>query len=209
MKTLITADSLVWLSKQKQLSNVITGIPDLDETPFTLEEYLDFFKKIVALIFKKLDKNGYAIFVQTDRKYNKTWIDKSAIITEISQKFGLKIIWHKIVLNRLPGKIDLYRPTYSHMLCYSYSNTTGAAFCDVIPISKRLYKNGTPLLPAKLAVEFIKKYNPECIVDPFIGRGTIAAIAVHYGLDCIGIDIDPDQIRYSQDIIITDELIQL
>ena len=202
MKTLITADSLVWLATQKSLSNVITGIPDLDETPFSLEEYLVFFKKIVALIFKKLDKDGYAIFVQTDRKYNKTWLDKSAIITEISKKCGLKVIWHKIVLNRMPGKIDLYRPTYSHMLCYSYNGTTGAAFCDVLPISRRLYKNGTPLLPATLSVEFVKRYNPNtAIIDPFVGRGTITAVAVHYGIDSIGIDIDPTQIEHAEKLI--------
>ena len=204
MKTLITADSLIWLAKQKTLANVITGIPDLNETPFTIEEYLVFFKKIVSLIFKKLDKSGYAIFVQTDRKYNKTWIDKSAIITEISQSYGLKIIWHKIILNREPGKIDLYRPTYSHMLCYSYTGTTGAAFCDVVPISRRLYNNGTPILAAKLAILFVQKYNNGVIVDPFIGRGTIAAIAVHYGINCIGIDIDPKQIEYAEELVYDD-----
>lgn len=201
MKTLITADSLLWLKKQDNLPNVVTGICDLNETGFTLDEYLEFFEKIINLIFKKLDKAGYAIFIQTDRKYNKTWIDKSAIITEISKKYGLKVIWHKIILNRDVGKIDLYRPTYSHMLCYSYTGTTGAAFCDVLPVSKRLYKNGTPILPATLAIEFIKKNHPGLIVDPFIGRGTIAAIAVKYGLDCIGIDIDPEQIKYAENLI--------
>ena len=202
MRTLIVADSLLWLKAQKIIHNVCTGICDLDETDYSIEDYLIFFKKIVTLIFKKLDHSGYAVFIQTDRKYNKSWIDKSAMITEIALNLGYKVIWHKIILNRDVGKIDLYRPTYSHMLCYSYSGTTGIPFCDVIPISQRLYKNGTPILPAELAIKFIKKYYPHEIVDPFVGRGTIPALCIKNDINSVGIDIDPEQIEYAKELIL-------
>jgi DNA modification methylase len=203
MRQIIVADSLVWLKKQKSIHNVITGICDLDETNMDMTQYLVFFKQIAHLIFSKLSKNGYAIFTQTDRKYNKEWIDKSAILTECAHKCGLKLIWHKIILNRKVGAIDLYRPTYSHMLCYSYNGTTGAAFADVIEISERLYKNATPIKAAKLALEFVKKYNKEStdILDPFVGHGTIVALAESMNMNSIGIDIDPEQAKKAEKLM--------
>ena len=198
MKKFIVAESLKWLHNCKHVKNVLTGICDMDETDFTMTEYLIFFKKIASLIFKKLDKKGYAIFIQTDRKYNLEWIDKSAILTELAYKHGLKMVWHKIILNRDVGKIDIYRPTYSHMLCYTYEGTSGKAFPDVINISERSYKNATPIAAAELAVIFIKKYYPHEIVDPFVGRGTIVALAHKHGLPSVGIDIDPEQIKIAE-----------
>jgi hypothetical protein len=199
-KKIICTDSLEWLKKQPDntIPNFLTGICDMGETQMNLTKYLKFFNDVSTLMFKKLSKEGYCIFIQTDRKYNKTWIDKSNILTTIALNLGLKVIFHKIVLLREQDRTDLHRPTYAHMLCYAYpSMTTGAATPDVIPVSKRLYKNGTPILAAKRGLEFIKRYSKKnnTIVDPFVGRGTITVLANNIGLNAFGIDIDPEQVK--------------
>jgi len=201
---IICDDALVWLKKQKSLPNVVTGVCDLDEMPegTTMNEYLAFYTDILEEIFSKLQDNCYAIFIQTDRKYQKSWIDKSYITTNIAQKHKIKVIWHKIVLHRGVDKSDLHRPTYAHVLCYSRNGTTGAATPDVIPASKKLYKNGTPPLAAERALEFVEKCSSvKTVVDPFVGRGTIPVIAKKLGLNSIGIDIDPEQCEETKKIL--------
>ena len=192
---IICADALDWLSKQKSIPNVVTGICDLAEMPgYDLDRYLEFFTSIVDLIFQKLESGCYAIFVQTDRRYKRSWIDKSHIITSLAQNYRIKMVWHKIVLHRDVDATDLLRPTYAHMLCYSRDGTTGIATPDVIPVSKKSYKNATPPEAAKRALEFVAKYSKvRTVVDPFVGRGTIPKLAIQMGFSVIGIDIDPVQ----------------
>ena len=188
-------DAVEWLSAQPDhsLDNIVTGICDLDETPMPLSEYLDFFYRIATLIMTKVAPEGYAIFIQTDRKYEGRWIDKSYILTDVATHCGLKLKWHKIVLLRGVGATDLHRPGYSHMLCYSMEGRPGASTADVIEFGQRLYKNGTSLMAAHVVIEFINRNHPGLVVDPFVGRGTIVAVANKYGLDAIGVDLDPEQ----------------
>ena len=165
-------------------------------------EYVHFFRTVADLIFSKLKSGCYAVFIQTDRKYNREWIDKSLILSSLAAQNGLKIVWHKIVLQRDVDATDTYRPTYSHMLCYSRDGTTGSATPDVIPVSKKSYKNATPPEAARRAVEFIAKYSKnKTIVDPFVGRGTITSLANQYGLNAIGIDIDPKQCQIAENAL--------
>lgn len=200
-RQIIVADSLKWLSglRPKSIPNVVTGICDMDEINLDLPKYLDFFKKIANLIFSKTDPNGYAIFIQTDRKYQREWIDKSALLSECARQNGFKMVWHKIQLLRDVDGTDLHRPTYSHVLAYTVNGTTGAAFPDVFPVSKRLYKNGTPIEAAQRSLEFVKRYSKTpVVIDPFVGQGTIPAIANSLGMDAVGIDIDPKQAEIAE-----------
>lgn len=197
-REIIVADAVKWLEEQTACSipNVVTGICDMDEIGATLPEYLRFFKQVANLIFSRMNPGGYAVFIQTDRKYQREWIDKSALLSECARENGFKMVWHKIQLLREVDGTDLYRPTYSHMLCYTVNGTSGAAFPDVLPVSRRLYKNGTPIEAARRSLLFIKQYNKKStkVVDPFVGRGTIPAIANALGMDAVGIDIDPSQV---------------
>lgn len=192
---IICDDALRWIDSQRSIPNVVTGICDMDETDNNdMATYLSFFRRTVDKIMGKLQRGCYAIFIQTDRKYQRSWIDKSYIITNIAQRYNIKTVWHKIVLHRNVDATDLHRPTYAHMLCYSHNGTTGAATPDVIPVSKKLYKNATPPEAAKRALEFVAKYSKvKTVVDPFVGRGTIPLLARQIGLSSIGIDIDPLQ----------------
>ena len=202
---IICEDALRWLKTQKSLPNIVTGICDYDEMidkNMDMTEYLNFYTSILEEIFSKLEDNCYAIFIQTDRKYQKSLIDKSYITTQIAQKHRLKVVWHKIALHREVDRTDLHRPTYAHVLCYSRNGTTGAATPDVMPVSKKNYKNGTPLLAAQRSVEFVAKYSEnKMVIDPFVGRGTIPYIAKNLGLDSIGIDIDPKQCQEARQYV--------
>lgn len=204
-RKIINSDAVKWLSDQpdKSLDHVVTGICDMNEMGMKddIDKYLRFFRSTTTLILRKV--KGYAIFIQTDRKYNRSWIDKSYHLSDVAYESGFKLLWHKIVLRRGVDTTDLHRPTYSHMLCFSMNGKPGAATPDVIPVSKSLYENGTPFEAAKRAIEFIKtncKKDDIIIVDPFVGKGTIVAIANAYGLNAIGIDIDPKQCQEAQNL---------
>lgn len=208
-REIIKQDALVWLRQQpnQSVDNFVTGICDLDETdePGNMGKYLNFFREVTQLVLSKLHPDGYAVFIQTDRKYQRQWIDKSHIISKIARGFDvpLKMVWHKIVLHRGVNRTDLHRPTYAHMLCYSRNGTTGEATPDVLPVSTKLYKNGTPVGAAESAIKFIKRYSKsgKTVVDPFVGQGTIPAIANYHGLNAIGIDIDAKQVDIARKMI--------
>lgn len=196
-RNIICTDSLKWLVSQpdNSLPNVVTGICDQDEMDgYNMDQYKDFFANVASLIFQKLKPGCYAIFIQTDRKWQKQWLDKSFVLTNIARSHGYKTVWHKIVLHRGVDSTHLQRPTYAHMLCYSRDGTTGAATPDVLSVGKKLYKNGTPVNAATVALEFIKRYSRNnTVLDPFVGQGTIPAIANKLGLNAVGIDIDKNQ----------------
>lgn len=212
---ILCKDSKIWLNEQKDNSvpNFITGIPDLNELGETYDniKYLAFFNEISKLIFKKVKKDGYCIFIQTDRKYEGQLIDKSYLLTDMAYKCGFKLLWHKIVCQRDVGKKDLFRPTYSHFLCYTVNGTPGAAFEDVLPVGGKLYENATPYNAAISAAEFIVKQSkkqkilqgnlPYMVVDPFVGQGTIGVAALLNGLSFLGIDIDQNQCQLTEKLI--------
>jgi len=206
MNNIICEDSLVWLEAQKDnsIKNIVTGIPDMEELSIkNEEEYIIWFNKVLNLIFKKIHNDGYVILVQTDRKYNRKIIDKSYIITNnaYNQTPPYRLLWHKIVCHRDVGKIDLHRPTYAHMLCYSINGKVGIAFEDVINTSQKLYKNGTPPLCCEKIMCFLLQNihnqkridNSYDVVDLFCGVGTIGIYCIKNGLNYIGIDIDKEQ----------------
>lgn len=202
MREIICTDSLKWLKSQPvgSLPNVVTGICDQNEMgKITMKEYTVFFEKIASQIFEKLGDGCYAIFIQTDRKWDRRWLDKSYVLTSLARKYGYKTIWHKIVLHRPVGSIHLQRPTYAHMLCYSKEGTTGAGTPDVLPPGKKLYTNGTPLNAAEASIKFVKRYSKvKKVLDPFVGRGTIVAVAEKHGLPSIGIDISHEQCEHAR-----------
>lgn len=210
----LCTDSVKWLQEQSKhsIKNIVTGIPDLNELgDITLDEYLIFFNHVSQLIFERITKNGYCVFIQTDRRIDGQWIDKSYLLTDMAYHMGLKLLWHKIVCQRDVGKTDLYRPTYSHVICYTYTGTPGAAFPDVFPVGDKSYENATPSHIADIVVSFLvkqtkkqKKVNNVIsydIVDPFVGRGTIGLSAIKYGMSFLGIDIDPNQCQITRDLL--------
>ena len=208
MFSIVCDDSVNWFNKQpiNTLHNVLTGLPDMDELNIkNIDEYLKFFRNMAELIFTRLKETGYAIFIQTDRKFEGQWIDKSYHLTDVAYKNGMKLIWHKIVLQRDVSKTDLHRPTYSHVLCYTKTGKPGASFNDVFPVGNKLYANATPDNACNRCAEYIKTVNkkraPEGeydIVDPFVGRGTVGKCTLELNMSFLGIDIDEKQCKNSE-----------
>ena len=216
---IICNNSLIWLSEQKDhsLSSFLTGLPDMNEVSMDRNRYINFFENCANLIFTKMSKKGYAIFIQTDRKIDGEWIDKSYILTDIAKKNNVKLMWHKIVLQRDVNSIHLQRPTYSHILCYSYMSKPGKCTADVLPIGKKEYENSTPQNASDFCAKFLADYysppltspplppltSPPLtsplplssinVIDPFVGRGTTAKSCCLLGLSFLGIDIDKEQ----------------
>lgn len=193
-------DAIKWLKKQPNhsLENVVTGIPDFDETPYqTMPKYIEFFQLAVKLIFQKCKKDGYCLFMNTDRKYQKNWIDKSFLIHQIAHQQKIPLKWHKIILLRPVGSTHIQRPTYQHYMCFSYQGGPGEATPDVITCGRKAYKNANCESGVKHAIGFLKRYAPALeVVDPFVGRGSILIEAKKAKFDRgIGVDLDPEQCR--------------
>ena len=212
---IICADAFDWLKKQsnQSLDTVVTGIPDLDELEnlqsknITKEQYIHFFKDAVDLVFKKIRPDEYAILMQTDRKWQGEWIDKSFLANTVAQAHGMKLLWHKVIQNR--EGVYLQRPTYTHLMAFSKLGTPGEAFPDIVSCGQHLYKNGTSPNATCYVMNFLNKKGIKNIVDPFVGRGTIPFIAKLFKIDCLGVDIDPEQCEYARNLINNKKMINI
>lgn len=194
---IICADALKWLASQpdQSLENIVTGIPDLDEVGMSFEKYLKFFHRSVDLIFRKIHPQGYVLFMVTDRKYQKKWIDKGFMIQAMAHQHQIPLRWHKLILLRPVGSTHIQRPTYQHYLCFSKLSGPGEATPDVMMCGKKIYKNASCPIGTKHAISFIKRYSPfKVVIDPFVGRGTTLIEAQKQrGFTGIGVDLDKKQ----------------
>jgi len=203
---IICTDAFDWLKKQsdQSLDTIVTGIPDLDEleqlndTKITKAQYISFFKDAVELVLKKVRPDEYAILMQTDRKWQGEWIDKSFLANTVAQRLDVKLLWHKVIQNR--DGVYLQRPTYTHLMAFSQQGTPGEAFPDVISCGQHVYKNGTSPNATCYVMNLLHKKGIKNIIDPFVGRGTIPFIAKLFKIDCLGIDIDPEQCQYARNL---------
>lgn len=198
---ILCRDGIRWCkSQQYKIPAIVTSIPDASEIGLSKitnkkEEtrYKTFFTRAADAVLSSITPDGYAIFIQTDRKHNGI-IDKPHLISSEAYKRGFRMMFHKIALIREPNHVDLYKPTYTHVLCYSKNGTAGAATPDVFPRGKVLYKNGAGVNAVKVCLTFLQNKGIETVVDPFIGQGTTLIVAKKMGFRYgIGIDNDPEQ----------------
>lgn len=199
-RTVVCADTTEWIKTQSDLSSVITSLPDAEETSLGIIEWQKWFVRIVEEICKRVKPTGYAIFYQTDRKTKGHIIDKSYLVTKGARLAGVKTIFHKIFLKREVGARNPFRPTYTHLLCFSSKGTPGKATPDVLPAGKMIYKNAMGLTACRFAVEYLKDKGVKTITDPFCGRGSVLAVANKLGLDAVGVDILEEQCDYAKKI---------
>jgi len=181
-------DSLKWLPKNGNNKCIITSIPEMEELDLNLKDYEVFFRSAAIACLQSIKHDGYCIFLQTDRKYH-GWLDKGFWITDEAFKLGFHMVWKKIVLNRDIGKADLFRPTYSVMLCYTKDGLVGKLFPDVIMSGDKTYTHAFGVNAVSLCVEYVKSRGIKTVVDPFCGSGTTLAVANKFGLNAIGVDI--------------------
>jgi hypothetical protein len=164
----------------------------MEEVGLKAAAYEPFFRKAARLCLEAVSEKGYAIFLQTDRKY-KGWLDKSYWCSDEAAKAGFTMIWHKIALRQAVGTSGLFRPTYSHMLCYSKKGKVGPLFPDVVERGSVTYENAFGVEAVKAVLSYVKAQGAKTVADPFAGSGTTLALANAMGLKAIGVDIDPKQ----------------
>lgn len=172
---------------------VITSLPDAEEVAnvMTRDAWASWFIRAASLVLERTQT--YCIFVQTDRKVAGGTIDKSHLINKAAEQVSARLVWHKIALRREPGKIDLYRPTFTHLQCFSKDSRLkrGKETPDVIMAGSLQHKNGIGRNAVAFCAAFIKENcNAQRVFDPFCGHGTMLSVSRELGFAVIGVDID-------------------
>ena len=200
------ADAIEWLTAQRNgsLGHLFTALPDLSDLgkAMSAAKYEEWFVHACRLCLRKVRDEAYAIFCQTDRKVNGTWLDKSAAVNRAAQLEGVPLRWHKIVVRR--EGTDLHRPTYSHLLCFSKKGRPGSATPDLLPVGKTVYRDGMGLEMVAFVMRFLAA-SPSAglgVVDPFVGRGTTLAAANAFGFDAVGVDVVKGQCTHARSLVL-------
>jgi len=194
MREIICTNAIRWLEEQpdNSLPSAVTGIPDTHtiQKDMTTAEYMQFIRIASSLIMKKVRPDQYCIFILTDRKGDGIWIDKGHQIIDMALSLDMKQLWHKIIVNK--QSVNFIMASYSHFLCFSKAGTPGKPTPDVMERGDIVYRYATGQIPTRIAIEFLAG-KTDTVLDPFVGQGTVVAMANAYGMKGIGIDIDPEQ----------------
>lgn len=199
------ADAFEWL-RSAEGDALVTVLPDAAELgieikrPEGLKAYTDWFTRAAEACFDACQK-GPVVFMQTDRLYNGQWLDKSDLTNGAAVRCGRSLIWHKIALRRDPGKVDLHRPTYSHVLAYGPARP-GTRTPDVMRRGPTLWPNGAGITATVMVVAWLKENNVTVLLNPFCGMGTIAALASNAGLGVKGCELNPGRAQHARDLTI-------
>lgn len=195
---MLNADALLWLEQHSDVGAIVTSLPDAHEVGAAITDWQDWFQYAVRLCMEAASHESCAIFYQTDRKHDCQLISKAQLVLNMAAQARVRLLWHKIVLRRPVGSVDLYRPSFTHMMAFSRDMSAGAATPDVIDAGAMLYRNAMGQNAAQLAIEFATSKIVDCmVVDPFCGRGSVLAVANALGHDSLGVDIDDEQCRHA------------
>jgi hypothetical protein len=191
----------------QQVEAIFTGLPDAQEVDINdAFQYRIWFDNYLDACLDALQPDGYAIFYQTDRRMGGGVISKAHLVMDAAKGRHLNLVWHKIVLRRRVGVVDLYRPTYSHMLCISRRTHNGqTTLPDVIDAGHMTYPNATGYGACKLACTYLANRGVQTVTDPFCGRGSALAWANYLGMVAVGVDIDEGQCEQAQRLEITSD----
>lgn len=191
LRKVFCQDALKWLSTNINNECIITSMPEMEEVNLKIKEYEVFFRSAAKACFLSMNPDGYCIFLQTDRKYH-GWVDKGYWITDEARGLGFHTVWKKVALTKEVGKADLFRPTYSTMLCFTKGGNVGKLFPDVIYSGDKTYTHAFGVEAVTLCIEYVKSQGVKGVVDPFCGSGTTLAVANKLGLSAIGVDISKE-----------------
>lgn len=191
-KQIICADALDWMRATDVRGAVVTSLPDSEEIGQMPEQWRGWFIEAAGLAMVLAVPTAPAIFYQTDRKAGGQTHSKAGLLLEAAAARNIPLLWHKIVLRRRPGTVDIHRPGFTHLMAFSVNGKPGAASPDVIERGDMIYPNAMGLKAASFAVRFAGGLSRR-IIDPFCGRGTVPAVADALGFDAIGVDIDKAQ----------------
>jgi hypothetical protein len=135
---------------------------------------------------------SFAIFYQSDIRYEGAWVDKSYLVLRAAEAAGASLVWHKIVCRKPPGTISHGRASYSHMLCVSKLARSAPrrpgpdVLIEAAPLP---WSKAMSVEACRVACRFLREEtSTRTVIDPFCGRGTALAIANDFGFESIGID---------------------
>lgn len=186
------ADAFDWLQEREGEGAVVAMLPDAAELGMHADDlYRGWFRRAAKACIRA--STGPTVFVQTDRKHDRRWIDKAALLIECADSFDLSPLWHRIALRRDVGLIDIHRPTYSHMIAFA-PGKPGSPAPDVINGGPRSWPNGVGVSAAAHVAQYLATQKVKLMVNPFCGVGTFMQAARRHGIDAIGCDTDADRV---------------
>lgn len=192
-RTVDVADAFTWLPTMRSRGPVVAVLPDPAEIDMGIGDYPAWFARAVRACLAA--STGPTVFLQTDRIAGGRWTDKAALAIETAAAAGSghPLLWHKIVLRRSPGRVDLHRPTYSHVVAFG-PGRPGTRTPDVIHAGRAPWRNGIGADAALMIVRYMASVTPgRPIVNPFCGHGTLLAAANAIGVSAHGCELDPDR----------------
>ena len=199
MREVICCNAFDKLSTAEPMRAVITSLPDASEVECGLAGYERWFIRSVRAVLQSVSREGVAIFYQGDRKHDGVLLSKSNLLCNTARSLKYQFLWHKIVLRSLPGTVNLFRPSYLHLIAFSRSLRSGRATPDVIEPGATVYRNAMNVNAALVAARFaIEVAKASTIHDPFCGRGTVLAVANALGCKSVGYDINEDQCAHAR-----------
>ena len=208
-REVICADAIDWLNEYQDQGGVsfLGSLPDISEFPgYTLDEWKKWFESTAELILNKTSPDGVTIFFQSDIKYEGQWVDKAFLIQKAAERFGHKLLWHKILCRAPVGTIMFGRPSYSHMLCFSKDVVPdiSKSTADVIPdLGEKTWVRGMGLEASLIAARFIdKQTTSRTLINPFCGEGSVLAAANFVGLKAIGIEKSPKRAEKARQLTV-------
>lgn len=200
-REIICGDGLAWLSSAPKCS-IVTSPPLAQEMGLEIMEWGHWYEAALGACFRALAPGAPAIIYSTDQKHQGRWVSTFDLMNLTAVGAGMGLLWHKIVLRREPGRVDIHRPGFTHLCAFGDEDCRpGQASPDVMRRGAAAYANGMGLIPARFACEFAGRPGLP-LVDPFCGMGTVPAVAEALGFEAIGIDIDPAQCEAARKLIL-------
>lgn len=171
----------------------VTSLPDVSEIGKTLPVWREWFLVAVRLVVDAVPADSAALFFQSDIKRDGGWVDKGAMVIRAAEDAGARVLFHKIICRRPPGRLTQGRPGFTHLIAVSR-----AMKCpDTLPIpdviadaGRSLWIRAAGVRATAHAVRFARDHvGAKLIFDPFCGVGTIPAVANALGLDALGLEL--------------------
>lgn len=203
MREVICCDAFDKLKTIEPMKAVITSLPDASEVECGLAGYEEWFMRGVRAVLQSVTRDGVAIFYQGDRKHGGVLLSKSTLLCNTARSLKYRLLWHKIVLRNRIGTVNLFRPSYLHLMAFSRSLRSGRATPDVIEPGPTVHRNAMNVNAAFVAVRFaIEIAKATTVHDPFCGHGTVLAVANALGSKSVGFDINEDHCAYARALYI-------
>ena len=189
-REVLEVDALRWMLQHPNSGPVVTSPPDAEELGLGISAWATWFDTAVERCLLTAGDHP-SVFYLSDRKHAGRVISKAAVVLDAASAYGLGLLWHKIVLRRGVGKVNLHRPGFDHLIAVGGPDCRpGQATADVIERGPALWNHGLGTNPARVAAALAAAHSDR-LIAPFAGHGTALAAAEEIGLRSIGLELDP------------------